>query len=115
MIENCGEESSDLTNGANSVRDETQPWYPDDKFLNDLSQDCCIFYKQLGRKLGVKYEKIEEIHQDNYNYNSLPDKCFQMFHAWRESKDSESTMGVLEKALRDLQKNGLANRYFGKK
>ena len=109
------EENSDLTKGANSVLDERQSLHPDDKFLNNLSQDCCTFYKQLGRQLGVTHEKIEEINKDHVNYSSLPDKCFQMFQAWKDSNDNEFTMEVLEKALRDLNKNRLANKHFGKK
>ena len=111
---NNSENSAELSEGANSLC-ETQLQMPDDKTLDELSQDCCGFYKKLGRRLEVKHEKIEEISKDHINYRSLPEKCYQVLHEWKESNPVECTSEALEKALRSLGKNLLANKYFGQK
>ena len=110
-VENCNNESSKLSSGANVK--EAQPQCPDDETLDKLSQECFGFYKKLARRLGVKHEKIEEISKDHVNYGSLPEKCFQVLHEWKECNAVEFTNQALEKALRSLDKNALANKYFG--
>ena len=111
---NNSEDGAELSEGANSLC-ETQLQIPDDRMLDELSQDCCGFYKTLGRRLGVNHEKIEEISEDHINYRSPPEKCYQVLHEWKESKPAECTNEALEKALRNLRKNLQANKYFGRK
>jgi hypothetical protein len=95
--------------------DETQSQSPEDEMLDKLSEECCSFYKKLGRKLQVKHEKIEEITRDHVNYDSLAEKCYQVLHEWKESNAKPCTNKVLEDALRSLGKNAIADKYFGKK
>ena len=111
----CVENSSndvEVSSGANVRKEELSP---SDEMLDELSQECSSFYKKLGRRLGVKHEKIEEISRDNVNYGSLSEKCYQVLHEWKESNSSEATNKNLEHALRSLDKNALANKYFGRR
>ncbi|XP_028393501.1 uncharacterized protein LOC114517867 [Dendronephthya gigantea] len=96
-----------------SIGDEAKS--PSDEMLDKLSQECSGFYKKLGRRLEVKHEKIEEISRDNVNNGSLSEKCFQVLHEWKESNSTQATSEVLECALRSLDKNALANKYFGRR
>ena len=86
-------------------------FFPDNEKLDILSSKCSGFYKHLGRRLGVANDTIEEISRDHINYKTDREKCFQVFQEWRESESSPFTYGQLEKALRSLHKNALANRY----
>lgn len=93
------------------IHDQKAPSYPDDEVLDQLSHDCSGFYKHLGRRLGVDNVKIEEISKDHVNFGSNPEKCFQVFQEWKQSRVSCFTYENLDKALRSLNKNALANKY----
>ena len=111
---NNSETSAEPREGANMMC-ETQPELPDDKMLDKLSQECCGFYKKLGRHLGVKHEKIEEISKDHINYGSLSEKSYQVLHECKQSNSTEFTNQTLENVLRSMGKNALADKYFGRK
>ncbi|XP_046860425.1 uncharacterized protein LOC124453658 [Xenia sp. Carnegie-2017] len=87
----------------------------DDIFLDKLSKKCQSFYKHLGRRLKVDSDEIEEISSDHVNYRTSSEKCFQIFKRWQDSESSEFNCEVLENALRSLDKNAVANMFFGKK
>lgn len=125
-MENCknSEEKSSTVRSEANVLDEKQNWIldnqiqsqpPDNETLDKLSKHCFKFYKSLARQLGVDEDKIDEISRDHINYGSLPEKCYQVFLAWKESGAKPFTNDVLESALRSLNKNATADKYFGKK
>lgn len=84
---------------------------PDDEVLDKLSHECSGFYKHLGRRLRVENAKIEDISKDHINYGSNIEKCFQVLQECKESEVYPLTYGNLEKALRSLKRNNLANKY----
>ena len=111
----CVENGKNVEEISQHEERERQSESPDDETLDRLSEKCVSFYKKLARRLGLKFEKIEEISRDNVNYGSLSEKCFQVLHEWKESNSTPFTNETLEKALRSLGKNALANEYFGNK
>lgn len=86
---------------------------PTDEVLHDLSQDITPFWKDLGRKLKVPNEKIDEIQTDNVQYPGVKEKAFQMLMAWKELRSDVAKITELSVALKALGKNRTEMKYCG--
>ena len=86
----------------NAMLDKRSLQSPDNKMLNKLSQECCGFYKKLGRELEVKEEKIVEISIDHVNYGSPSEKCYQVLLEWKKSDPENVTNEVFGESFEKL-------------
>ena len=92
-------------------QDECNRLAPTVEMLGDLSQEITSFWKDLGIKLKVPYEKIKEIQDDNVPYPGVKDKAFQMLMVWKEQSSDVAKIMELSGALKDLGKNRTEMKY----
>lgn len=69
---------------------------PSDDELEHLASGLGSAWKKLGRRLGIKDPKLEEISQSN---EALSEKGYQMLRHWREENGSLATYHILGQAL----------------
>ncbi|XP_015749011.1 PREDICTED: uncharacterized protein LOC107328774 isoform X3 [Acropora digitifera] len=96
---------------AKLSQDECNRLAPTVEMLRDLSQEITSFWKDLGIKLKVPYEKIKEIQDDNVPYPGVKDKAFQMLMVWKEQSSDVAKIMELSRALKDLGKNRTEMKY----
>ena len=96
---------------ANRSQDECNRETPTDEVLHKLSQDIIPFWKDLGRKLKVPNEKIDEIHIDNVQYQGVSEKAFQMLRVWKEQRSDVAKITELSRALKALGKDRTEMKY----
>ena len=87
------------------------PPAPSAEMLKDLSQEITSFWKDLGIKLKVPYDKIIEIQAENVLYPGVRDKAFHMLMVWREQGSDVAKITELSRALKALGKNRTEMKY----
>ena len=98
---------------AKRSQDECNRLVPTDEKLQDLSEEITSFWRDLGVKLKVPYEKIEQIQGDNVPYPGVRDKAFQMLMVWKQLGADAATITELARALKALGKNTTAMKHCG--
>ena len=75
---------------------------PSDDELEHLASNLGDAWKTLGRRLGIKDPKLEEIRQSN---EVLSEKRYQMLRHWKGVKGSDATYQILGQALQHVLVN----------
>ena len=86
---------------------------PTDEMLRNLSEDITLFWKDLGIKLKVPFQKITAIQNDNVPYPGVRDKALQMLMVWKEQRSDVAKITELSEALKDLGMNRTEMKHFG--
>ena len=83
---------------------------PSNDELEHLASNLGDAWKKLGRRLGIKDPKLEEIHQSN---EALSEKGYQMLRHWKGVNGSAATYQILGHALEHefVNLRGLAEEF----
>ena len=73
-----------------------------------MSQELGTDWKSLGRQLRIDEAKLTKFHTEN---QELEEKAYQMLSHWKRKDASAATYDVLRKALCDVNRRDLAEKY----
>ena len=86
-----------------------KPGVPEDNELHHLANDVCLFWKKLGRELGVEESKLSQLELD-YQQDAY-ERAFQMFLHWKQTRHDQATYQILFNALTVVGRNDLGKAY----
>ncbi|XP_033116588.1 uncharacterized protein LOC117116620 [Anneissia japonica] len=85
--------------------------YVDDMHLSAIAEGMGLEWKQLGLRLGLSWNKIQQIWSDN---RRLFDCIMEMLTEWRKQQNYETNqVEIMCNALKDQGLTELANKVFG--
>ena len=86
-----------------------KPGIPEDNELHHLANDVCLFWKKLGRELGVEESKLSQLELD-YQQDAY-ERAFQMLLHWKQTRHDQATYPILFNALTVVGRNDLGKAY----
>ncbi|XP_033115603.1 uncharacterized protein LOC117115784 [Anneissia japonica] len=103
-------ETSDVRN-AEKAQPDGNLGYVDDMHLSAIAEGMGLEWKQLGLRLGLSWNKIQQIWSDN---RRLFDRIMEMLTEWRKQQNYETNqVEIMCNALKDQGLTELANKVFG--
>lgn len=83
---------------------------PTNDELERLGQEIAEKWEKLGRRLGVKDPKLQDINQ---RHQQLCEKGYNMLMEWKQKNGSDATYEILDAALQDelVQRRDLAEQF----
>ena len=88
-----------------------KPGIPKDNELHHLANDVSLFWRKLGRELGVEESTLSQLKLD-YQHDAY-ERAFQMLQHWRQTKHDKATYQILYNALTStvVGRNDLGKEY----
>lgn len=82
---------------------------PDD-VCQDLADDISLDWKKLGRRLGISKAHLKNTAHENHD---VCEQSIALLNKWRERAGEEATVGVLRKALIEIERKDLSDKVRG--
>lgn len=88
-----------------------KPGIPKEIELHELADDVSLFWKKLGRTLGVEEPKLSQLELDHQR--DAYERAFQMLLHWRQTRNDQATYRNLFNALTSnvVGRNDLGKKY----